>query len=80
MKEAAARVRDEALEMKQSAHSVLEEMDRLLDITSELDNGMKEMAIGAAEIRQAANSTNDLSIQASESVKGLASQTEKFKV
>ena len=66
--------------MKRSAGSVLAEMEKLLQLTHELDGGMKEMSIGAAEIRQAAAATNDLSIKASDSVRSLAAETDKFKV
>jgi hypothetical protein len=54
-------------------------MHRLQHLTAELENGMTEMASGAAQIRAAASATNDLSFRAVDSVKALTEETEKFR-
>jgi methyl-accepting chemotaxis protein len=72
-------VREEASAMREGDGAVLEEMRRLQRLTAELENGMSEMASGAAQIRSAAVATNELSFRAVDSVRSLASETEKFR-
>ena len=79
MKDAAGLVKSESAGMREDARSVLEEMEKLTRLTRELDDGMREMAIGAGEIRQAAVITSDLSSKADDSVKSLAGLMEKFR-
>ncbi|HUX36282.1 MAG TPA: methyl-accepting chemotaxis protein, partial [Rectinemataceae bacterium] len=79
MKEAAGQVKGESAGMRENARSVLEEMEKLTRLTRELDDGMREMALGAGEIRQAAAATSDLTAKADDSVKSLAGLMEKFR-
>ncbi len=72
-------VRASADEMEEGSGSILKETKRLLQLASELENGMNEMAAGADEIRRAASDTNELSVSATESVRSLVNETEKFK-
>jgi methyl-accepting chemotaxis protein len=72
-------VREEAARMRDDSASVLTGMSKLTQLTAELESGMNEMASGAAEIRSAATSTNELAFKATESVKVLAAETEKFR-
>jgi len=71
-------VRQSAQEMQEGSNTVLTEMRRLLQLSGELENGMLEMAAGAEEIRRAAQDTNDLSVEATHSMKALRSETDKF--
>jgi methyl-accepting chemotaxis protein len=75
----AQEVRSESTRMNEGSSAVLQEMRRLLSLSSELENGMNEMAAGAGQIREAAASTNELSIRAASSVQKLASDMDKFK-
>ncbi|MGO8695328.1 MAG: methyl-accepting chemotaxis protein [Rectinemataceae bacterium] len=79
MNEVTRDVRSEASLMNEGSTSVLEEMRRLIRLTAELENGLNEMAAGAAQIRAAAVATNDLTLRAAQSVKILGAETEKFK-
>jgi methyl-accepting chemotaxis protein len=79
MKSITAEVQVEAVAMRDGDEAVLDEMRRLQRLTAELENGMSEMASGAAQIRAAASATNELSFRAVDSVKALAEETEKFR-
>jgi len=79
MKDAAGQVRSGSDDMREDARSVLGEMEKLTRLTRELDDGMKEMSVGAAEIRQAAAATSDLTAKADESVRALAAEMDKFR-
>jgi len=72
-------VREEAARAREGSASVLQVMEKLTRLTAELESGMGEMAAGAEQIRAAATSTNELALAATDSVKLLASETEKFK-
>ncbi|TFG81044.1 MAG: methyl-accepting chemotaxis protein, partial [Spirochaetales bacterium] len=72
-------VRLSAQEMQNGSNTVLLEMRRLLQLAGELENGMVEMAVGADEIQRAAQDNNDLSVQATTSVRTLKEETDKFK-
>ena len=75
----AQEVRNESTRMNEGSNAVLQEMRRLLSLSSELENGMNEMAAGAGQIREAAASTNELSIRAAASVQKLSADMDKFK-
>jgi methyl-accepting chemotaxis protein len=79
MNDIAHEVRDESLRMGESSKSILGEMQRLLRLSSELENGMGEMAAGAEQIRKSAASTNDLSMRSVGSLQYLSSEMGKFK-
>ncbi len=77
--EVTADVRQSAQEMQEGSNAVLLEMRRLLQLSSELENGMSEMAAGAGEIQRAAHDTNELTIEASRSVRSVTDEIERFK-
>ena len=75
----AQEVRGESTRMGEGSDAILQEMRRLLTLSSELENGMNEMAAGAGQIREAAASTNELSLRATASVRTLSLDMDKFK-
>ncbi len=72
-------VRTSAAEMQEGSSTVLVEMRHLLQLSSELENGMSEIALGTVEINKAAEDSNELSSSTSVSTRILTEETGKFK-
>jgi len=72
-------VRTSAAEMQEGSGTVLVEMRHLLQLSSELENGMSEIALGTLEISKAAQDSNELSANTSTSTGILLEETGKFK-
>ncbi len=75
----AQKVRESATLMQQGSGVILEEMKNLLRLSTELENGMNEMAAGTSEIQRSATDTASLAVESRESVGRLKSGVDRFK-
>jgi methyl-accepting chemotaxis protein len=80
LKELSYMVKHEAGEMKTEGRAIIEEIEKLLHISSEISNGMSEMAIGSEQIAIAAAQVNEKSIENNETIAVLTGAVSKFKV
>ncbi|GHU21150.1 methyl-accepting chemotaxis protein [Spirochaetia bacterium] len=67
-------------EMLDESKAIIQESRNLEHITEEINNGMKEIAIGAEEINVAMNHVNGMSMQNKKDISILLQEVSKFKV
>ena len=80
LKELSGMVKREASEMEVEGRAIIEETEKLLNISNEISNGMTEMAAGSKQIAIAAAQVNERSSQNTETIADLTGAVSKFKV
>ena len=73
-------VKDSSDKMLESSREVIAEGKNLEMATTEINNGMNEMATGTAQINAAVSRSNDISDQNKENIELLVKEVSRFKV
>jgi methyl-accepting chemotaxis protein len=80
LKELSGMVKGGASEMEIEGRAIINEVEKLLSISSEISNGMSEMAVGSEQIAIAAAQVNEKSLENNETIAALTGAVSKFKV
>lgn len=80
LQDSTLRVREGSTKMLDASKDVITEMEILADITDEITNSMKEMAVGTREINLAIDEVNNLSHRNAESIGELFREVKRFRL